>query len=148
MPIISFYKNQTRQNLPLLCSTLFVEFGVHERRFFTWIHRCCCSLSLHKCSWLHYLVEIIILWVSFLILVVKVSFTRACRMVHEQFAYQMRVCVDGTANLCCIVHKWFADHSARTKICWFFVWTQRELDAPGVLSMHRVSFTRLRFIEN
>ncbi len=30
----------------------------------------------------------------------------------------------------------------------FFARTQRELDAPSVLSMHRVSFARLRFVEN
>ncbi len=36
----------------------------------------------------------------------------------------------------------------QTEICWFFAQTQRELDVPGILSMHRVSFARLRFAEN
>ncbi len=63
-------------------------------------------------------------------------------------AQQMHVCVDGTANLLCASRKWFPYCSPRIKICQFFVWTQRELDAPGVLSMHRVSFAHLRFVEN
>ncbi len=71
--------------------------------------------------------------------------------IHERaewFANQMRVCVDGTANLCCAIHKRFAYHSPRTKICRFFVRTQRELDESGVLSMHKVSFARFKFAEN
>ncbi len=42
----------------------------------------------------------------------------------------------------------FAYRSLRTEICQFFARTQRELDVPGVLFMHRVSFARLRFAEN
>ncbi len=37
---------------------------------------------------------------------------------------------------------------AENQMCRFFAQTPRELDAPGVLSMHRVSFARLRFAEN
>ncbi len=59
----------------------------------------------------------------------------------------MCVCVNGTANLRCAVHEQFTYHSLRTEICRFFARTQRELDAPGVLSMHRVSSARLRFVE-
>ncbi len=32
---------------------------------------------------------------------------------------QMRVCVDGTVNLCCAICKLFAYHSLRTEICRF-----------------------------
>ncbi len=77
---------------------------------------------------------------------VKVSYTRACQTVW--FANQMHVCVDGTANLRCAIREWFAYRSLRTKFCQFFAQTQRELDAPGVLSTNRVSFARLRFAEN
>ncbi len=66
----------------------------------------------------------------------------------EWFANQMRVCVDGSVNLRCVVDKRFAYHSPRTEICQFLARTQRELDAPSGLSMHRVSFARLRFAEN
>ncbi len=58
----------------------------------------------------------------------------------EWFANQMRVCLDGTANLCCVVCDWFAYHLLWTKIYQFFVQTQRELDAQGIISMHWVSF--------
>ncbi len=37
---------------------------------------------------------------------------------HKRFANQMRVCVDGTANLCCPVRKWLPYHSPQSKICW------------------------------
>ncbi len=63
----------------------------------------------------------------------KASYTRACRMVREPLANQMRVCVDGTANLHCAVCEQFAYCSLQTEICLFFAQTQRELNAPGVL---------------
>ncbi len=63
-------------------------------------------------------------------------------------ADQVRVCVDGAANLRCAICEQFAYHSLRTKICQFFVRTRRELDAPGVLSMHQMFFARLKFAEN
>ncbi len=44
----------------------------------------------------------------------------------------MHVCVDRTANLRCAIREWFAYCSLRTKICWFFARTQRELDVPGI----------------
>ncbi len=63
----------------------------------------------------------------------------------EWFANRsMRVCVDGTANQCCAMHGQFAYRLPRTKICWFFARTQRELDAvvsfhaPSVLCSHQV----------
>ncbi len=52
------------------------------------------------------------------------------RPVHvcEPNSLQMvRVCVDGIANMRCTICKWFMYHSSRTKICRFFVRTQREL---------------------
>ncbi len=63
----------------------------------------------------------------------------------ERFVNQMCICIDGTANLRCDISKWFAYRSQRTEICLFFARTQRELDVLGALSMHRVSFVRLRF---
>ncbi len=75
--------------------------------------------------------------------VVYTSASNGSRIARKRFANQMHVCVDGTANLRCIVCKRFAYCSPRTKI-----WTQREMDAPSVLSMHQVSFARLRFAEN
>ncbi len=78
----------------------------------------------------------------------KALYTRLCRMVRKRFANQMHVCVVGTANLRCAVHERFAYRLLRNKICRFFAQTQRELDAPGVLFMHQVSFARLRFAEN
>ncbi len=59
-------------------------------------------------------------------------------MVCKPLANQMRVRVDGTENLRYTVHEWFAYHLPQTKICRFFARTQRELNAPGVLSTHRV----------
>ncbi len=50
----------------------------------------------------------------------------------------MRVCVDGTANLCCAIRKQFVYCSLQIEICRFFAWTQRELDAPGVLCSPQV----------
>ncbi len=47
------------------------------------------------------------------------------------FCRTTRICVDGTANLCCVIHKWFAYRLPRIKICRFFARTQRELDAPS-----------------
>ncbi len=55
------------------------------------------------------------------------------RTVHEP-----NVRVDGTANLCCTVCEWFAYCSWQTKICWFFVWTQRALGVPRVLCSPQV----------
>ncbi len=51
----------------------------------------------------------------------------------EWFANQMRICVDGIVNLCCVIHKEFTYRSPRTEICQFFARTRRELDAPDVL---------------
>ncbi len=58
--------------------------------------------------------------------------------MHKQFASQMHVCVDGTANLCCAICEWFAYCSLRTKICRLSAQTQRGLDAPGVLCSPQV----------
>ncbi len=74
---------------------------------------------------------------------VYTSAPNGSRTACERFANQMHVCVDRTANLLCTVREWFAYQSPRTKICLFFVRTQRELDAPAVLSMHRMSFACL-----
>ncbi len=52
------------------------------------------------------------------------------RTARNQFANQMRVCVDRTANVCCAARKQFAYRSPQTEICLFFVQTQRELDMP------------------
>ncbi len=60
----------------------------------------------------------------------------------------MRVCVDGTANLHCTVGEQLAYHSPQTKIYRFFKQIEGEMDAPDVLSMHQMSFVRLRFAEN
>ncbi len=60
----------------------------------------------------------------------------------------MRICVNGTANLCHAIREWFAYHSPRIEICQFFVRTQRELDALGILFMPWMSSARLRFAEN
>ncbi len=56
--------------------------------------------------------------------------------------------VNGTANRRRATCERFTYHSPRTKVCRFFAQTQRKLDVPGVLSMHRVSFARLGFVEN
>ncbi len=69
-------------------------------------------------------------------------------MVRKRFANQMCVCMNETVNLRCAICEQFAYHSPQTEIYRVFVQTQRELDVPGVLSMHRVSFARLRFAEN
>ncbi len=53
-------------------------------------------------------------------------------------ANQMRVCVDGTANLSCTIRKRFACRSPQTEICEFFARTQRELDTPGVFCSPQV----------
>ncbi len=79
---------------------------------------------------------------------IYLSTPNGSQTARKQFANQMCICVGGTANLRCAVCEQLAYHSLRTEICRFFVGTQRELDAPGVLSMHRVSFARLRFAEN
>ncbi len=79
---------------------------------------------------------------------VHTNATNGSPTAHKWFANQMCVCVDGTANLHCAICEWFAYHSPRTKTCQFFVQTQRELDASGVLSMHQMPFARLRFAEN
>ncbi len=79
---------------------------------------------------------------------VRAPLANGSRTACKWFANQMRVCVDGTVNLLCAIREWFAYHLLRTKICQFFARTQRELDAQGVLSLHRVSFARLRFTEN
>ncbi len=42
------------------------------------------------------------------------------------------MCVDGTANMCCTICKQFPYCTPRTKICWFFARTQRELGALGI----------------
>ncbi len=70
---------------------------------------------------------------------VYTSALNSSQTTRKQFANQMRVCVDGTANLRCTIRERLAYHLPKT---------QRELDAPGVLSMHRVSFARLRLVEN
>ncbi len=79
------------------------------------------------------------------------SYTQARRMFRKPLANGLRtkcMYVDGTANLRCAISKRFAYHSPWTETCRIFAQTQRELDAPGVLSTHRVSFARLRFVEN
>ncbi len=76
------------------------------------------------------------------------SYTRACQMVRKPFENQICESVDGTANLCCAICEQFAYNLLQTEICRCFVWTQRELNAPGVLFMHWVSFARFRFAEN
>ncbi len=71
--------------------------------------------------------------------------------IHEYakwFANQMHVCVNGTANLLCAICEWFAYLSPQTEIGRPFARAQRELDVPDVLSIQRVSFARLRFVEN
>ncbi len=69
---------------------------------------------------------------------VYTSTPNGLRTARERFVNQMRVCVDGTANLRCAICKWFTYHLPRTKICCFFARTQRELDAPGVLCSPQV----------
>ncbi len=74
-------------------------------------------------------------------ILVKVTGQSVEPCIHERaewFANQMRMCVNGTANLRCAICKRVAYHSARTKICRFFARTQRELDAPGVLCSPQV----------
>ncbi len=66
----------------------------------------------------------------------KAWYTHANQTVHEpnrtkQFMNQMRLGVDGTANMHCAIRKRFAYHSLRTKICRFFAQTQRELGELG-----------------
>ncbi len=63
---------------------------------------------------------------------VYTSALNGSQTTREWFANQMRVCVNGTANLY-TVHKQFAYHSPQIEIRRFFVRTHRELDAPGVL---------------
>ncbi len=46
--------------------------------------------------------------------------------------------VDGTAHMRCTICKWFAYRLLWTKICWFLVWTQRDLDALAVLCLPQV----------
>ncbi len=60
------------------------------------------------------------------------------RTAREWFANQMRICMDGTANLRCLVCKWFTHHLLQTKICRFFARTHRELEALGVLCSRQV----------
>ncbi len=64
---------------------------------------------------------------------VYTSVLNGSQTTREQFANQMRVCVDGTPNLCCAVCERFTYHSPQTEICQFFAQTQKELNAPGVL---------------
>ncbi len=65
----------------------------------------------------------------------KASYTQTHRMVHEPLANSSRTkCVYVWIRLRTCAR--FAYHSPQTKICWFFARTQRELDAPGILSMH------------
>ncbi len=58
-----------------------------------------------------------------------------CR-VHKWFVYQMCVCVDRTANICCAVCILFLYHSSQTKIYWFFTQKQRELCIPHWYFFH------------
>ncbi len=71
---------------------------------------------------------------------VYTSAPNSSQTTRERFMNQMHVCVDRAPNLHCADREWFAYRSLRTKIYRFFARTQRELDVPGVLSMHRVSF--------
>ncbi len=66
-------------------------------------------------------------------------------MIHEQFANQMRVCADGTANLHCTICEQFTYHLPRTKICYFFGANTKKtgcarcpFHAPGVLCSPQV----------
>ncbi len=108
----------------------------------------------HKCLWkamLHAFCRHELMGSNVALMMLSLVYTstlNGLRTTCEWFMNQMRVCVDRTANLSCAIHEWFTYHSLRTEICWFFAQTQRELDVPGVLSMHPVSFACLRFVEN
>ncbi len=52
---------------------------------------------------------------------------------------QMYICVDRTVNMHCTICKQFTYHSLRTKICRFFVRTQREVDALCVLCSRQIN---------
>ncbi len=82
----------------------------------------------------------------------KASYTRARQMVCEPLVNGLRTkCAYvwmGLGTYSALSAKWFAHRSPRTEICCVFARTQRELDAPGVLSMHWVFFARLKFTEN
>ncbi len=68
---------------------------------------------------------------SFLLSLVYTSVPNGSQTARKWFTNQMRVCVDGTANLCCTVCEWFAYRSLQTEIYRVFAQTQRELDAPS-----------------
>ncbi len=71
-------------------------------------------------------------------------FANRSRMVCEPSAHMCGL--DCKPALCCpqTIRMLFATNQN----LWFFAQTQIELHAPGVLSMHRVSFARLRFAKN
>ncbi len=50
---------------------------------------------------------------------------------------QMRVCVDGTANMRCAICEQFAYYLPRI-VCWFFAQTQKGLSVLGVLCLSQV----------
>ncbi len=60
---------------------------------------------------------------------IQTSAPNGLQTTSEWFANQIRVCVDGTANLCCTIHEQCAYHSPQTKICRVLARTQRELKA-------------------
>ncbi len=88
-----------------------------------WVQTCSvtplCNAIANKCGWVD--------------CKCKASYIRARWMVRKPLANQMRVCVDGAANLCCAIREQFAYRSPQTGICRVFAQTQRELDMPGVL---------------
>ncbi len=67
---------------------------------------------------------------------------------YEWFANQMRICVDGTANQRCTIYEWFAYCSPQTKICQFFVRTQRELDTLCVFCLPLVRGKLINCVPN
>ncbi len=90
------------------------------------------QLSLDDCRWM--MIVKVICSTTYL----KGWYTHANQTVREPFANQMHICVDGTANIHRAICEWFAYHSLRTKICWFFAQTQRELGESCALCSSQV----------
>ncbi len=72
---------------------------------------------------------------------VYTSASNGLRTICEQFANQMRICVDMNANLRCAICKQFAHHSPRTKSA--YVWTGLQTcAAPSANSSPRTKIRR------